>query len=99
MGTGTALPLFAMQGAAGAHAFEIVLELADARGDAAAVGFEFGFAGSAGADAAAQTGDCDALAREPRQQIFQLRQFDLQTAFARCVRGGRRYRGSTGCGR
>ena len=71
-----------MQGAAGAHAFQVVLDLLDAAGDAAAVGFQLGFAGTAGADAAAQPRHLHAVAGEARQQVVQLRQFHLQAAFA-----------------
>ncbi len=49
----------------------------------APVGFEFGFAGTAGADAAAQPGHRRAVAGQPRQQIVQLRQLHLQLAFSR----------------
>ena len=47
------------------------------------VGFEFRFAGSAGADAAAEPRQRGARAREPRQQVLELRQLDLPLAFAR----------------
>ena len=43
--------------------------------------FELGFARAAGADTAAQAGKMGPLARETRQQIFELCQLDLQLAF------------------
>ena len=71
-----------MQRAAGAHSFQIALQLLDARRDAPPVRFEFCFAGTARADSAAQPRQRDALAGEPRQHVFQLRQFHLQTPFS-----------------
>ena len=58
------------------------LELVDAALNAAAVGFELGFAGAAGADAAAQLRHGFALAGEARQHVLELRQFHLQLALA-----------------
>ena len=55
----------------------------DARADAPAIGFELGFAGSARADAAAEPRQRVAGADQPRQQVFQLRELDLQLALAR----------------
>ena len=54
----------------------------DARPDPPAIGFELGFAGAARADAAAKPRQRGARAGQPRQQVFQLRQLDLQLAFA-----------------
>src|SRR5262245_9017966 len=71
-----------MQRAPRTYAFEIVLDLLDTAGDAAAVGFELGFAGTAGADSAAEARHLDAASGEPRQAVIQLREFDLQAAFA-----------------
>ena len=51
--------------------------------DASAIGFELGFARAPGADAAAEPRQCGARADEPRQQVLELRQLDLQLAFAR----------------
>ena len=51
--------------------------------DVAAIGFELGFAGAARADAAAQPRQPAPDADQPRQQIFELRELDLQLAFAR----------------
>ena len=58
-------------------------EHADAVADAAAVGFELGFAGAAGADAAAQPRQRVARSDQPRHQVLELRELDLQLAFAR----------------
>ncbi len=49
--------------------------------NAPAVGFELGFAGASGSDAAAQPRHRRAVPAQPRQQIVQLRQFHLQLAF------------------
>ena len=46
----------------------------------AAVRFDLGLAGAARADAAAEARHLDALARQARQQIFELRQLHLQLA-------------------
>src|SRR5687767_2717863 len=48
-----------------------------------AVGLEFRFARSAGADAAAEPGQRGPGAREPRQHVLELRQLDLPLALAR----------------
>ena len=72
-----------VDGAAGAHALQIELDLLNAMGDAAPVGFELRFARPAGAYAAAQPRHLDAVPGEARQQVIELRQFDLEAAFAR----------------
>ena len=51
--------------------------------DAAAIRFELGFAGAPRADAAAKPRQRFARSDQPRQQVLQLRQLDLQLAFAR----------------
>jgi hypothetical protein len=77
-----------MQSSAGAHSLQIVFQLFDARGYAAAVGFEFCFAGAARADSAAETRQRMTLAGKTREPVFQLREFDLQTPFGRaCAMG------------
>ena len=57
------------------------LEVVDALADAAAVDFEPRLAGAARADAAAQARHRRALAGQPRQAVFHLRQLHLQLAF------------------
>ncbi len=56
------------------------------RGEAVAhtapVGLELGLPGAAGADAAAETGELQALADEAREQPCQLRDLDLEPSFA-----------------
>ena len=81
-GHGNRLAALALLLAHAAHGFEIELELIDAALDAAAIGFELGFAGSAGADAAAQLRHGFAAAGETRQHVFELRQLHLQLALA-----------------
>ncbi len=82
MGTGTASRRWRCCLRTRRTAFEIELELIDAALNAAAIGFELGFAGSAGADAAAQLRHGFAAAGEARQHVFELRQLHLQLALA-----------------
>ena len=70
-----------MQRPAGANAFQIVLDLLDAASDAAPISFQLCFTGSTRSDAAAEPGHLNAPPGETRQQIVQLRQFYLETAF------------------
>src|SRR5438270_4323197 len=56
--------------------------MTDAAINLAAVGLELGFAGSAGADAAAELRHLDTASGEARQHVFELCKFDLQLAFA-----------------
>src|SRR5207253_4821123 len=55
----------------------------DARADPAAIGFELRLARPARADAPAEPRERVAGADQPRQQVLQLRELDLQLAFAR----------------
>ena len=55
----------------------------DAPGDFPPVGFKLRFAGTARADAAAELRHLHAAPGQPRQHVLQLRQLDLQLAFAR----------------
>ncbi len=57
--------------------------------DPAAIGFQFCFAGTSSADPAAQTRQCRRGADETRHQILQLRELDLQLAFARARAPGK----------
>ena len=54
----------------------------DAQVDLAAVGFELGFAGAPGADATAELGHRFAASCEAWELVFELREFDLELAFA-----------------
>ena len=59
-----------------------MLDLADAVANAPPVGFQFLFARTARADAAAEAGKFLAASGEARQQVIQLRELHLQLAFA-----------------
>ncbi len=56
--------------------------VADAPRNLPAVGFQLSFTRAAGADAAAELRHLDATPGQARQHVFQLRQLDLQLAFA-----------------
>ena len=73
--------LLALQCAGSFDRLQPLFQMADALANAPPVDFELGFAGTAGADAAAQARQMGPLARQARQQIFELRQLDLQLAF------------------
>ena len=62
---------------------DLLLETVNAHADLPAIHFELGFTGTAGTDAAAEPGHLRAHADQPRQQVFQLGQFDLELALAR----------------
>jgi hypothetical protein len=62
---------------------DFVREHADAMANPAAIGFELGFARAPGADAAAESRERRARTDEPREQVFELRELDLELAFAR----------------
>ena len=64
-----------------AQFFEPRLERLDALADQAAVGFELRFARAAQADTALLALEVSPRADQPRRQILQLREFDLQLAF------------------
>ena len=57
-----------------------MLEMADALANAPSIDFQLRLAGTAGADTAAEPRQMGPLARQARQQIFELRQLDLQLA-------------------
>ena len=80
--------LAAMQGAAGAHAFELFIYFLDAPRDSAAVGFELRFTRASGSDTAAQARHFDAPSGQARQHVVELRQLDLQAAFPRAGAAG-----------
>src|SRR5688572_9835520 len=64
--------------------FDFTFEAINAITDAASISFEFSFARTSPADSAGQTRECRILTGDQsRQQVFQLRQFDLDLAFFR----------------
>src|SRR5208283_2689183 len=72
-----------VDGAACTYTLQFEFDLLDAMRDAAAVGFQLRLAGSASTDAAAQPRHLDTTPRQAWQQVIELRQFDLEAAFAR----------------
>ena len=62
------------------HLRQLLAQCFHTAADVAAVGFDFGFAGSARADAASQPRHLHALAGQTRQHIFELRQLHLELA-------------------
>jgi len=87
-GHGDGFATLALLAAHAADGLEIELELVDSALDAAAIGFELGFAGSAGADAAAELRHGFAAAGEARQHVLELGELDLQLAFTRAGMAG-----------
>jgi hypothetical protein len=74
-------PTFALHAADLADAFELAFQLCDSLLHASAVHFELRLARSPGADAARLPREVRPHTREPRQQILQLRELDLQPPF------------------
>ena len=66
-----------------AHVLDVLRDGVNACADPTAIGLELRFTGTSRADAATQTRQRVAGADEPRQEILQLCEFDLQLAFAR----------------
>ncbi len=62
--------------------FYLLLYVAHAPRNLAAIGFQLGFTGTARANAAAQLRHLHAVPGQPRHHVLQLRQLDLQLAFA-----------------
>ena len=81
-GDGNGFATLALLTAGAADGFKGELEVIDAALNAAAIGFELGFAGPASADAAAELRHGFAAAGEARQHVFELGELDLQLAFA-----------------
>ena len=79
----------ALKASRGADVFEFVGEAFDAAADFAAVHFELGFAGALSADAATEAGHGQAHARKPREDVFELSEFDLEFAFTRAGAAGK----------
>src|SRR5437660_3900703 len=71
-----------LHGARFADCFELALESRDPFLNAATIHFQLRFARSARADAAGLSRQVMPHPRQSRQKILQLRQLDLQTAFA-----------------
>src|SRR4051794_19223254 len=64
-----------------AHAFQLALEPRNPLLDAAAIDFELGFTRPPRPNAAGLTRQVSPHSREPRQQILQLRELDLEASF------------------
>ena len=63
-------------------ASSLLLDAGRCGADAAAIGFELGFTGAAGADAAAELRHGLAASGEAREQVLELGELDLELAFA-----------------
>ncbi len=74
------LTFLAEAGAVGLELIDVLLEAADAFLDRSAFGFEFGFAGTPGADTTALAGHRLAASGEAGQHVFELGEFDLEFA-------------------
>ena len=66
-----------------AHGFELRFEFRDATSDAASIRLELRLTRPASADAASQPGHLDSAPGQPRRQVLQLGQLDLQAALPR----------------
>ena len=71
------LPALAQQAAAFFQCLQLLFQRVYPAADVSAVTFQLAFAGTAGADAAAQTGKAGALSCQTRQTVLQLRQLHL----------------------
>ncbi len=80
---GTLLTPLAQLRAAAANDVDLLRQHADALPNAPAIGLELGLAGASRPDAAAQPRQRLARSDEPRQEILQLRELDLQLPFPR----------------
>ena len=93
-------PRRAMQAARAAHLLELALEPHDAVADQAAVGLDLRLAGAAEeAEAAALPLEMGPGPHQPAALVVEMRELDLQRAFAASPRARRRCRGSARCGR
>ena len=81
----------APRGALAPHRIDGALNFSHAVANPPLVGFEFLFARPARPDSAAEPRKLDALAREPRQHVIQLRQLHLQLAFTACGHAAQKY--------
>ena len=66
-----------------AHLIDLPLDRLNPDADAASIGFELGFTGTAGADAAAETRQRRTGADQAREHVFELRQLHLPFALPR----------------
>ena len=82
-GHGNRFAALALLLAHAADGFKILFEMVNAALDAAAIGFELRFARSARTDAAAELRHGFAAAGKAGQHVFELRELNLQLAFAR----------------
>src|SRR6185369_12457749 len=71
-----------------AYRIDLLRDHADAVPDAPPVSLELRLAGAAGADATAEPGQGVARAHEPRHQVLELRQLDLELPFFRLGASG-----------
>ena len=72
----------ALLGADAADIFDLLLQVPHTAGNFAAIGFEFRFAGATGTDATSQLRHLDAMPGQAGHHVLQLREFNLQLAFA-----------------
>ena len=74
--------MLTMKSALRSHAFDSLAQLADSGAQSPPIEFELLLAGSPGADPAPEPGKQRPASPEARQQIIELRKFDLKLAFA-----------------
>ena len=74
-------PPFAVKLAMFSDLLDVAFQRADAMTNLPAVHFQLGFAGTAGADAAAKTGQIFPMSCQSGQAVFELGEFNLQLAF------------------
>ena len=82
-GHARAAALAAIEFALDAHLLKVALELARAATDEAAVGLDLGLTGTAQADGALHPFEVAPLATQARQEVFGLRELDLQAPLPR----------------
>src|SRR5439155_3140951 len=80
---GRLVPALAQLPATPPHLLDVLADRMNARPDAPAIGLELRLPGTSRADAAAEPRQRRPGADQPRQQVLELRELDLQLAFAR----------------
>src|SRR5581483_1905282 len=75
------LAALALLGPNAPNVFDLLFDVANAPVDFSAIGFQLSFARTSGTDAAAELHHFQTAPGQTRQQIFQLRKFDLQLSF------------------